>query len=235
MDYAYNFGSVRLGLVTVLTAALWGPPVVAETSLCQDSVAQSVSSTSAASKKNGADPVSIVADEIEFPQRNVVLLKGYTQLVKGGHRVFADELLYNKGSQSVEARGLVKFETPTGDYIRTSVLHYDVVEQRAESGPASFVLASRDATSKISPKDPDSPKEVSAHGTASRVEFRGENTMYLEKVLITTCLNGKEDITFKADNLEIDLDQGFQFANANRTKLQILAPDRHPQLKEMLN
>lgn len=219
--------SKQFGAALLVATAMLSSPVLADSaSSCRDLASKTA--PPAVTAKNGDEvPVSITADHIEFPKRNVVLLKGYTQLIRGGHRVFADELLYDKGSQSVEARGLVKLETPTGDSIRTGVLHYDVDKQTVESGPASFLLANRDTSNK-----PDS-QHVSAHGTASKVELRGENAMYMEQVEITTCLDGKEDLTFKADSLEIDLDQGFRLAN--RAKVQILAPDRHPQINEMLN
>lgn len=222
-----NFAHTRAlwgGLCAICLILATGPVYAESQSSCRDNAAKAVSVDSG----KQPSPVSITADHIEFPQRNVVLLKGYTQMIRGGQRVFADELLYNKGDQSVEARGLVKLETPTGDSIRTSVLHYDMTKERAESGPATFALASRDADAKKS-----NPQKVSAHGTAERVEIRGENEMYLEQVMITTCLDGKDDVTFKADSLKIDQETGFRIAN--RAKVQILAPDRHPQVKEMLN
>ena len=40
--------------------------------------------------------VKIKADQIDFPDRNIVVLHGYTQLIRGGHRVRADELVYKK-------------------------------------------------------------------------------------------------------------------------------------------
>jgi lipopolysaccharide assembly outer membrane protein LptD (OstA) len=49
-------------------------------------------------------PVKIQADEIEFPRRNVVHLRGYTQLIRGGHRVYADELIFDKEKQEIEAQ-----------------------------------------------------------------------------------------------------------------------------------
>jgi len=177
--------------------------------------------------QNRRDPVSITADQIEFPRQNVLVLKGYTQLVQGGHRVYADELIYNKNEQAVEARGLVKFETPRGDVIKTSVLRYDVPGKRAESGPARFTFAPRDVS--VMKKN----QNVSAHGTADRVEFEGDKVMYLEGVSITTCADGRDDITFTAKSLKIDMDLGFQVAN--RAKLQILAPDRHVNFSELLN
>ena len=212
------------GLCAVCLTLAMGPVYAESPSSCRDNAAK----PAAVASGEQPSPVSITADHIEFPQRNVVLLKGYTQMIRGGQRVFADELLYNKGEQSVEARGLVKLETPTGDSIRTSVLHYDMTGERAESGPATFVLASRDADAKK-----DNPQKVSAHGTAARVEIRGENEMYMEGVQITTCLDGKDDVTFKADSLKIDQETGFRIAN--RAKVQILAPDRHSQVREMLN
>ena len=72
------------------------------------------------------EKVKIKADKIEFPERRMVLLKGYTQLIRGGHRVYADELLFNKVQNEVEARGVVRLETPKGDKVETSILTYDV-------------------------------------------------------------------------------------------------------------
>ncbi len=178
--------------------------------------------------KDTKTPVSITADQIEFPKRNVVRLRGYTQLIRGGHRVSADELTYDKTDESVEARGVVKLQTPKGDIIKTGVLHYDVETSKAESGPADFVLATREPGFAD-----DGRKQVSAHGTADRVELEGETVMVLEGVKITTCLDGKNDMTFTADSLKIDMDEGLRVAK--RAKVQILAPDRHPEIKALIN
>ncbi len=173
-------------------------------------------------------PVTIQADEIQFPSRKVVHLKGYTQLIRGGHKISADELIYDKNSQTVEARGLVTFETPNGDIIKTTVLNYDVVANRAESGRADFVLATREPQALGAGRD-----LVSAYGQAERVELEGEHVMHLKNVEITTCVNGDKDMTFAAADLEVNLRTGIRVAK--RAKVQILVPERHPEINKILN
>ncbi len=172
-------------------------------------------------------PLQIKADTIDFPRRNVVHLKGYTQMVHGGHRVYADELIFDTKRQEAEARGLVTFQTPQGDLITTSLLRYYVGERRLKSGPANFVLASRDL------KVLGSDGMVTAHGAAEQVTFEQRNVMRLSGVRLTTCVDGEDDVTFSAAELNIDLDRGFR--TARHVKLQILHPNRHLRLRERIN
>lgn len=175
-----------------------------------------------------AMPVEIKADKIDFPRRNVVHLRGYTQLIRGGHRVYADELIFDKNEQQVVARGVVTLETPNGDLIKTSVLRYNMSQNQMRSGPAEFLLANRDAQLIRA-----SGGYVSGHGTAEEVVFeQGTNVMKLNGVKLTTCLDGKDDFKFAADELKVDLNKGLRIAK--RAKLQILKPDRHRQL-ELIN
>ena len=176
----------------------------------------------------GPQKVRIQADEITFPRSHVVHLRGYTQLVRGGHRVYADELIYNKKANAVEARGVVKFQSPNGDEVRTSVLRYDIVAGTVVSGPAEFVIAARH-TSVLGSGD----HTVNAHGTAEQVVFERDNIMRLENAVVTTCLDGRDDITFTAQDIRVDLDQGVR--TARRARMQILAPDRHTRLREIIN
>lgn len=171
--------------------------------------------------------VQITADDISFPERGVVHLKGYTQLLRGGHRVYADELTYNKSTDKVVARGVVKFETPQGDVIRTSVLHYDVATGRMESGPATFLIADR--KSKLLG---DGHSTVNAHGTAQRVIMRDGKTMDLTDAHVTSCLDGEKDATFTAESLTVDAAKGIR--TAERAKVRISAPERHEKLDEAL-
>lgn len=173
-------------------------------------------------------PVKIQADEIEFPRRNVVHLRGYTQLIRGGHRVYADELIFDKEKQEIEARGVVTLKTPRGDVVKTSVLHYDVNRNLMESGPAEIVLASREA--KVVGATGGS---VTAHGTADQVVFEGADVMHLKDVKLTTCLDGKDDLVFAADDLKVDLEKGLRVAK--RAKVRLLTPHRHPQITDLIN
>ena len=174
------------------------------------------------------EKVRIKADEIEFPERRMVLLRGYTQLVRGGHRVYADELLFNKVQNEVEARGVVRLETPKGDKVETSILAYDVDKGVAVSGPATFSIANRHSEILGSGQS-----TVNAHGTAERVTFEGDTVMLLKNAQVTSCLDGEEDITFAADELRVDLNEGVR--TGKRVKIRIAEPDKHKRVKKIIN
>ncbi len=220
-------------LAMVCTAAVFGAPAAV---FAQDDCAQISELPAAAAQTPAADaeqvpvdaPVKIQADEIEFPRRNVVHLRGYTQLIRGGHRVYADELIFDKEKQEIEARGLVTLKTPRGDVVKTSVLHYDVTRNHMESGPAQIVIASRAAKLVGA-----TGASVTAHGTADQVVFEGTDVMHLTEVKLTTCLDGKDDLVFAADNLKVDLETGLRVAK--RAKLRLVTPHKHPQLIDLIN
>lgn len=172
--------------------------------------------------------VEILADEISFPERSVVHLRGYTQLIRGGYRVSADELIYNRDTDHVEARGAVTFESPEGDVIRTSVLEYDVKTGSLTSGPAEFLLADR--KSRVLG---DGNALVNAHGTAQSISFDDEQFLDLHDAQVTSCLNGEEDITFTALDIRIDVEEGVR--TADRAKVKIAAPSKHKRIQEAID
>jgi lipopolysaccharide assembly outer membrane protein LptD (OstA) len=170
--------------------------------------------------------VKIKADQIDFPGRKVVVLHGYTQLIRGGHRVRADELVYDKVNNEAEARGSVTLQTPRGDRVETSVLTYDINTGVAVSGPARFSIANR--PSEFLGSD---DSTVNAHGVAERVTFESEDIMLLENAEVTSCLDGKEDITFQAEALRVDLNKGVR--TGTRVKIRITDPGKHKRLSEV--
>ena len=65
------------------------------------------------------------------------------------------------------------------------------------------------------------------------VIFEPGDIMRLENAVVTTCLDGKDDIKFTARDIKVDLNKGIR--TARRAKMQILAPERHTKVKEMIN
>jgi len=171
--------------------------------------------------------VQILADDISFPERGVVYLRGYTQLIRGGHRVYADELTYDKRSNQVVAEGVVKLQTPEGDVIHTSILHYDIASGRIESGPAEFMLADRQ--SRVLG---DGHSTVDAFGTAERITLEKGRLLNLDNARVTSCLDGEKDMTFTADNLTVSPEEGVR--TAERAKVRISAPQRHERFNKAL-
>jgi lipopolysaccharide assembly outer membrane protein LptD (OstA) len=172
------------------------------------------------------EKVKIKADQIDFPGRKVVVLNGFTQLIRGGHRVRADELVYDKVNNEAEARGSVTLQTPKGDIVETSVLTYDITAGIAVSGPARFSIANR--PSEFLGSD---DSTVNAYGVAERVTFESEDIMLLENAEVTSCLDGKEDITFQAEALRVDLNKGVR--TGTRVKIRITDPGKHKRLREV--
>jgi lipopolysaccharide assembly outer membrane protein LptD (OstA) len=172
------------------------------------------------------EKVSITADKIEFPRRNVVRLLGFTQLFRGGHRVSSDELIYYKARNKAEARGSVTLLTQKGDVVETDVLAYDIGTGMAVSGPALFSIANRPSGVLGSAES-----TVNAFGSAARVTFESDDIILLEEADVTSCLDGKKDVTFHADNLRVDLNEGVR--TGTRVKIRIEDPAKHRKLIEL--
>ena len=185
-------------------------------------------STAAQPQETAEEKINIKADRITFPQRKVVRLHGYTQLIRGGHRVYADELTYYKARNQAKAQGTVKLQTADGDVVETGILDYYVDQGIAVSGPATFVIANR-PSGLLGKED----STVNAFGTAERVTMRTDNTMLLENTKVTSCLDGQKDITFEAEELTVDLEEGVQ--TGTRVKVQIAEPEKHKRVREVVN
>ncbi len=210
---------VRCALVALL--AVDGPFAVAE-DLCGEIPPAAFKSL----EGTAFEKVKIQADEIEFPGRNVVILRGYTQLFRGGHRVNSDALVYYKARNTVEARGSVTLQTRKGDVVKTDVLAYDIKTGMAVSGPAEFSIANR-RSEYLGSAD----STVNAFGTAARVMFESADIMLLEDADVTSCLDGEKDITFHAEKLRVDLNEGVR--TGTRVKIKIENPGKHRKLSEL--
>jgi lipopolysaccharide assembly outer membrane protein LptD (OstA) len=176
---------------------------------------------------DGSTKVKIQADEIEYPERNIAHLRGFVELVRGGHRLYADELIYDRSETRAVAKGAVKFQSAEGDVILTSILRYYIATGKFVSGYANFVIANRDNTQSIS-----NDGTIDSYGTASRITLLAGNMMYLENAEITSCRDGKEHTVFTASELRVDLDEGIR--TAKHVKIRIAPPDRLDQIQEMV-
>ena len=199
-------------LVALALAAFGDTPSGRSIASCQTAPVASVEAD--AERLRNIEKVKIQADEIYFPGRRTVRLVGYAELVRGGHRVYANELLYNRAETRAVARGSVLFETAEGDLIFSSSLTYYVDTGDVESGSASFLIVNRT-------DDPleltDNP--VDSYGTASHITFVDDHVMYLENAEITSCLKGKAHTVFSASELRIDLNEGIR--TAKQVKIRV--------------
>lgn len=204
--------------------------------------------------------VQVDADAIDFPDRNIVYLSGYTRLSQNGNRVTADELVYDKVSGMVEARGMVQLSSTGGDIVQTSKLFYDIASQTARadgdvqllttngdfinaqgmqynlegdsirSGPAEFLFANRDAESPVHVGE---DRAINAYGHAEALEFVGQNNVTLYNVIVTTCLDNKPDLRFTADSLTVDLLTGHR--KGINSRVVVVDPSEYASYKSLLN
>jgi lipopolysaccharide assembly outer membrane protein LptD (OstA) len=204
--------------------------------------------------------VQVDADAIDFPDRNIVYLTGFTRLSQNGNRVTADELVYDKVSEIVEARGMVQLSSTGGNVIQTSKLFYDIASQTARadgdvrlittngdfinaqgmqyglegeavrSGPAEFLFANREANSPVYVGE---DRAINAYGRAESLEFIGQNNVMLHNVIVTTCLDNKPDLRFTADSMTVDL------LNGNRkgvnSRVVVVDPSEYASYKSLFN
>jgi lipopolysaccharide assembly outer membrane protein LptD (OstA) len=211
-------------------------------------------------ERGSSSIVQVDADAIDFPDRNIVYLTGYTRLSQNGNRVTADELVYDKVSELVEARGMVQLSSTGGDIVQTSKLFYDIASQTARvdgdvrlittngdfinaqgmqynlegeaarSGPAEFLFANRDANSPVHVGE---DRVINAYGRAEALEFIGQNNVMLYNVVVTTCLDNKPDLRFTADSMNVDL------LNGNRkgvnSRVVVVDPSEYASYKSLLN
>ena len=96
----------------------------------------------------------------------------------------------------------------------------------AVSGPARFSITNR--PSEFLGSD---DSTVNAHGIAERVTFESEDIMLLENAEVTSCLDGNKDITFQAEALRVDLNNGVRMGT--RVKIRITDPGKHKRLREI--
>lgn len=223
-------------------------------------LAENETSPLTAISADGMSKVEIQADKIEFPERNVVYLTGYTKLTQDGHTISADELIYNKDRRIVEARGMVRLSAEKGDMIETTQLlydiatrsahaerevrlitakgdfinavnlHYDLDSEVVRSGAADFVFASRGTNS---PVHIGGERQISAFGTARHLSLVSSDIVNLTDVIITTCLDGREDMKFTADELMVDLETGYR--KAVNAQVLVIAPDQYRSLVSVMD
>lgn len=176
---------------------------------------------------DGSMKVKIQADEIEYPERNIAHLRGFVELVRGKHHLYADELIYDQSETRAVAKGAVKLQSSEGDIIFTSTLKYYVTMEKVVSAQANFVIARRNHNHSVSYDG-----AIDSYGTASRITLLAGNVMYLENAEITSCQDGKEHTIFTASELRVDLDEGIR--TAKHVKIRIAPPDRHYKIHELV-
>ena len=139
-------------------------------------------------------PTYIFADRIEGAPGKESRAEGDAELRKGDTTIEADSLRYFQEREQIEALGHVRIAR-AGDVIAGPSLKYDMSDSTGTFERPEFTLAPRSKTGQ---------QGVEARGTASSIDFLGEDRFKVHDVFFTTCKPGNEDWYVQARELDLD-------------------------------
>lgn len=148
-------------------------------------------------------PLEVSADAAEAsvdPEQ--VVFSGDVRLSRGALRMQADELVLNRSTGEVDARGNFMVTRPD-IRIAGSAAHYELASGQGRIEQASYRVPA-----------------IGARGDAEEAEFLGDGHSRYRKISYTTCRPGDADWLLSADALALDHDEGL--GTADRAKLHFL-------------
>ncbi len=162
----------------------------------------------AAGESDGGDlPIHSEADSIESEADGSIVLRGNARITRGGHGVYADQIVYRRDTRRARAEGGVVLYTAGGDEIRADVLQVDVDSFAGEGADIRIRMARRDG-------DGDDATYMRARATAQSAHFTGGDFQRFDQVALTTCAEGSRDVILHAKELELDHAAGFGSAKS---------------------
>ena len=135
-------------------------------------------------------PIHVWAREVQTEKDGATNLEGTAELTRGGDRITADHMRYEKPTNTVEADGDVQFRNAAGDTFRTEELRLQLDTRIGEIGPSRYTV-----------------NNDRARGDAARIEFLGPDYIRLTDARYTTCRAGQDDWFLKVSRLDLDTDE----------------------------
>ena len=149
------------------------------------------------------DPVHIEAESIEGISGLEVTARGGVEFRQDSSSVYADYLKFNREFGRLEAEGGVRL-VQGGDRFTGQRLRYDMTDHTGVLEAPSFLIR----------------RELTARGSAERVEFLGRDRYRLSRAFFTTCEPGNDDWSIEAR--ELDLDYSEMTGTARGARLRFL-------------
>ncbi|MFV1997785.1 MAG: LPS-assembly protein LptD [Acidiferrobacterales bacterium] len=149
------------------------------------------------------DVLNVSADRIESIKDDKVTLTGNVVIVRGGQRIVADKVIYDKSSKTLDARGNVRLENTNGDRFFSSSTFLDLESNTGFSEIGDFTL-----------------RRGRGRGNAERIVFVAKGRIKLKVARFTTCPANKEDWYLKASEIEINLNTSTGTARNARLRLK---------------
>lgn len=139
-------------------------------------------------------PSQISAERLEGVSEKETIAEGKAEIRRGNTAIFADRLRFDNEAEEVQATGNVRIERD-GDVVTGPALRY-----RMNDGSGSF----ESPVFSIAPRERRNLEPIAGRGSASRVEFQGDDRYRVLDGSFTTCKPGNEDWVLKAEQLDLD-------------------------------
>ena len=195
-------------------------------------------------------PVTIEADQMEASVGQEIVFLGNASIRQGNRAVYADAIIYNPETLRAGASGNVVLYTPAGDEIRAETMDLEVDTFIGDAEKVSIRIAdtipglaegSREGpgedrsnfTESWHPADAggQDPGDTGDGANGNRyhqqarvdgetMQFEGREIMILRNAEMTTCPDGKRDITLAAKVLRLDKAAGIGTATAMTVRLK---------------
>lgn len=159
-------------------------------------------STLATATNQTDDVLHVSADHVEALRDDKVTLTGNVVIIRGGQRVVADTVVYDRNKKTLDARGNVRLENLNGEHFFSSSTFLDLESNTGFSEIGDFTL-----------------RHGRGRGNAERIVFVAKGRIKLKAARFTTCPADKEDWYLKAG--EIEFNQNTATGTARNASLRL--------------
>lgn len=183
-------------------------------------------------------PLFLTADHLEGQASELAVAEGNVELRKSGLELRADRLTYKPLDDEVDASGKVVL-LQDGAEIETTHLRMKLSDQLGFAEESRYSVTKEVASrvyetnqnvvtvASVSgansgapmmlnvanvyglPTEQAAPRQITAQGTAERIEFAGENRMRLDNSTFSTCKPASPDWYLKAGEIELDYNENY--------------------------
>ncbi len=142
---------------------------------------------------SAAGPNYFSADRLELIKDKIARFTGHVELRRGANRIRADEIVYDKPKDTVDAKGNIILDNRNGDRYQTDILHLQLESHKGYTGRSSFQTGG----------------DIQARGDAKRIDFINKDVTKMKRLRFTTCPLGSSAWYLKIRELKLDKKKGF--------------------------
>ena len=150
-------------------------------------LAQAEKKEAAAPKKDEPGPVTVDAETIEGVGDLEITARGAAEIKRDELSIFGEQLRYNREFGRVEGDGGVRLQSGLARFFGPH-LEYNTLDDTGFVETPRYIIEG----------------ELSAHGSAERIEFLGKDKYRMVNGRFTTCAPGREDWRIEADELDLN-------------------------------